>query len=213
MAKQKNGDIYRHPTAMQMRASVDDALGVADMRCPATVLMENEPEDDLKDGEIREDVMRLACSLKERNILAAAGELQRHIDESRKRSRLVTLNGLLRYVWSESRNPWAAMCYLLAITRLVAPEIVRGMSQTEVAVLLHGSPKKRAAISAREKKIEGFMRSWGVKGFTLLGGRKSASTTPVYAAAQEGNNSRRKGERRKKGREFLAKKNTKQQTL
>lgn len=105
------------------------------------------------------------------------------------KARVAAFSALLDYIWFQTRSPWCAMKRLLAITRKISPNKIRGMSATEVGELLN---ETRAATSAREiRVVEGYLKRWGVLGFQGLGGNKSMETRRRCAAAQLGNSNRK----------------------
>lgn len=212
---QKQRDIYDKITASDggrnpLRASVESAARVAMMDTPAAIVEKmdweiNGHREDAAAGEVSESILTLAAQIKEMNVVRAAQHLQEWLHEERRRSRYVTFDALLGHIWQKSSDPWQALCSLLAITRLTKPELIKGMSQSDLARLIHGDPKKRANFCAHERKLQKFMRSKGVKGFVGKGGHKSGESVKTFSAVQQGNNSRRKGERRKKARAFFSK--------
>jgi hypothetical protein len=195
---------FERPNQEQIRASVGDAEGVADMRNPFTTLIEKEHDPEVlakikPDREMVElaQLVRMAGSLND-----AARLLQDRISDVKRQARRDALNAMLRYFWDNggTPNPWEAMKRLLAATRWAAVKLIRGISESETAQLLG---ETRAATNARKKHVvEELLIRWGVKSYLGYGGSKSVSTREKLRKAHLGNNSRAKGERRKRAQRF-----------
>jgi hypothetical protein len=117
------------------------------------------------------------------------------IGDEIQQARVNTVRGMLRYFWHGGLNPWEAMKRMLATTREVACHLIGGVTQTEVALILD---ETKAATSAREGQLEALLKKWGVRGFRLVGGKKTDEAKAIYRQVQQGNKSREKGERRKR---------------
>jgi type III secretion system FlhB-like substrate exporter len=180
---------------------------VADSRTPLTAILEGEPEEREASAAV---VVRAAERIAERivDIMARtegieideellADLLRKEIDGEIHEVRLITTRSFLRYLWQGARNPWDALKKLLAATRLAAKELIRGISQTEVAYVLGES---KAATRAREKKgVEDFLREWGAGTVHFEGAQKSEAARATYARVQKGNRNRSKGKTPVKG--------------
>lgn len=182
---------------------------VADGRTPLAILIQGEAHERLATNRAMEaGVERIVGALLEalesgdeldvvelREVVleAIGGEIQT--------TRLNTVRGMLRYFWSGGLNPWEAMKKLLAATREAAAELIGGCTQTEVALVLG---ETKAATSAREKQVEELLKRWGVKGYRMVGGKKTEEAREAYRLVQMGNKSRRKGERRKRAEALRA---------
>lgn len=120
---------------------------------------------------------------------------ERSLDNEEQQHRLDALEVLLAYVWQEGLvDPWQGFKRFVAVTRRVKPAYLRGMTQTEVGLVLK---ETKAAPSAREKKVvEGLMRRFKMLGYHLLGDTKSDETRDRCRQAQMGNTNRRGGRRR-----------------
>ncbi len=165
--------------------------------------------DEAKDVEpVRRTMMELAIMIRTKGLHEAAECLQERVDDIKRETRRVTFNAVLAFIWTEmternevrKMNPWQAFKRFLAMTRRVNASLLNGISQTEVGMILG---EGRAAVSAREKFIERFLKSCGAKGFLGTGGVKSASSIPVFADAQRGNHNRRSGTRKRRAKEFI----------
>lgn len=119
----------------------------------------------------------------------------RELDAHEQQARLDALEVLLDYVWQEGLvDPWQGFKRLVAMTRRVKPSYLRGMTQTEVGIVLR---ETKAAPSAREKRVvEGILRRFKMLGYHLLGDTKSEETRRRCGEAQKGNTNRRGGRRR-----------------
>jgi hypothetical protein len=175
---------------------------VADSRTPLSALLEGEPEER---GASAAFVVRAADHIAERVMDALDGEevdlelltdlIRKEIEGEILEVRLITIRTMLRYLWQGARSPWDAMKTLLAVTRLTAQSLINGVSQAEVAYLLR---ETKAATCAREKKrVEGFLRAWGVQGFHSEGAQKSEAARATYSRVQMGNNNRVKNQKPK----------------
>lgn len=103
---------------------------------------------------------------------AGAGELIMSAEELQaivRRAKVHTFNALMRYIWQNSGNLWAAMRNLLAITHRHAPDFIRGMSGAEIGKFLGIG---RAAFNKHSiKTVVDYLESWGVKGGTAGGSK------------------------------------------
>lgn len=173
---------------------------VADARTPLSALLEGEPEEKEASAAV---VVRAAARIAERvaDLMARtegveideellADFLRKEIDGEIHEVRLITTRALLRYFWEGARNPWDALKKLLAATRLVAKQLIRGCSQAQVAWILG---ETKAATRAREKKLEDFLKSWGAKNPHFEGAQKSEAARATYSRVQKGNRNRSKG--------------------
>ena len=99
--------------------------------------------------------------------------------------------GLLRFVFQDGvNNPWLGFKNLLAVARRFKPELLSGLNQTQLAVILD---ETRAAVSVREiSVVEGQLEKFGVPAFLVDAGLKSPKDRAAYARAQRGNQNRRK---------------------
>lgn len=176
---------------------------VADGRTPLTVILEGEPEEREASAAV---VARAAERIAERvaDLMARtegveideellAGFLRKEMDGEIHEVRVITTRALLRYLWEGARNPWDALKKLLAVTRLVAKTLIRGVSQAQVAWILG---ETRAATRAREEKFEDYLKSWGAKNPHFEGAQKSEAARATYSRIQKGNRNRSKGARR-----------------
>lgn len=111
-------------------------------------------------------------------------------------SRMQALKALLEYVFQGgAANMGAAFKNLLAMVRRIKPEVLEGITQTDLALILG---ERKATTSAREiARVEKVARALGVKGFHFLGGTKPEATRRRSAEAAKGNTNRRDGARRK----------------
>jgi hypothetical protein len=173
---------------------------VADARTPLSALLEGEPEEKEASAAV---VVRAAARIAERvaDLMARtegveideellADFLRKEIDGEIHEVRLITTRALLRYFWEGARNPWDALKKLLAATRLVAKQLIRGCTATQVAWILG---ETKAATRAREKKMEDFLKMWGAKNPHFEGAQKSEAARATYARVQKGNRNRSKG--------------------
>ncbi len=175
---------------------------VADSRTPLTALLEGEPEEKEASAAV---VARAAGKIAERiadhmarvegveiDEELLAGLLRKEIDSEIHEVRLITVRTFLRYLWEGARNPWDAAKKLLAATRLAAKQLIRGISQTEVALILG---ETKAATRAREKKQEELLERWGAKATHFEGAQKSPSARATYSRVQRGNRNRANSKR------------------
>lgn len=176
---------------------------VADARTPLSAILEGEPEEKEASAAV---VVRAAARIAERIADAMARRegveideelladlLRKEIDGEIHEVRIITTRALLRYLWEGARNPWDALKKLLAVTRLVAKDLIRGASQTQVAWILG---ETKAATRAREKQFEDFLKSWGAKSPHFEGAQKSEAARATYARVQMGNRNRSKGKKK-----------------
>ena len=179
---------------------------MADCRTPLSVLMHGEDHEQVTacraiDAAVGRIVGRmedeLGSAMMEMGLSRGDWEdlVRDAIDAEIHQTRLNTVRGMLRYFWDGGLNPWQAMKRLLGATREAANELIGGVSQTEVAMILG---ETKAATSAREKKLEDLLKRWGVRGYRLAGGTKSDESREVYRKLRKGNKSRAKGEWRKR---------------
>lgn len=174
---------------------------VADGRTPLTAILAGEPEEREASAAV---VVRAAARVAERVAEAMerahgisideellADFVRAEIDAELHEVRIITLRTMLRYLWQDAKNPWDAMKRLLAATRLCAKQLIRGVSQSQMAWILG---ETKAATQAREKRVvEGIMRAWGVKGFHFEGAQKSEAARATYSRVQQGNRNRSGG--------------------
>lgn len=175
---------------------------VTDTRTPLSVLLQGESHERVATNR--------AIAVAARQILRLVEELvdlpgdtaeemretiEQAIGEEIQQCRVNTVRGMLRYLWHGGLNPWEAMKRLLGMTREVACHLIGGVTQTEVALILD---ETKAATSAREGQLEALLKKWGVRGFRLVGGKKTDEAKAIYRQVQKGNRSRAKGQRRKR---------------
>ena len=106
-------------------------------------------------------------------------------------ARLDAWEAFISYIFQGGRvNPWQALKNLLAAVRRVRPELLQGISATQLGVILG---ETKAAVSAREiRQVEDIMKRWGVTGYQGFGGAKSETARAASAKAAKGNRNRRK---------------------
>jgi len=152
--------------------------------------------------EATEEMWELATRLREcEDPEAAALLLQDKLQAAVRTARLLTVRAMIRHIWQGAVTPWQMMKHALAITRAYALPQLKGINQTELAVLLN---ETRQATSARERKLhDELLERWGVRGYKPDGGLKSEAARAKYAAVQRGNTSRRKGQRRQRREQIL----------
>ncbi|MEO0446188.1 MAG: hypothetical protein AAF191_08945 [Verrucomicrobiota bacterium] len=134
----------------------------------------------------------------ERLTLADVQALERENDVMAIRRE--TLEALVDFVCQG--NPythiWDMFLNFIAFVRRVRPLALKGISETDVAVILGEGRKGRATVQAREKRVvERLQRTWGILGYQALGGTKGHSVRLALARAATGNSSRREGARRR----------------
>lgn len=175
---------------------------VTDTRTPLSVLLNGESHERVASNRAIEAASRRILRLVDEMVdlpPAAMDELGEVIAEAIgdeiQQARVNTVRGMLRYFWHGGLNPWEAMKRLLGVTREVACHLIGGVTQTEVALILD---ETKAATSAREGQLEALLKKWGVRGFRLVGGKKTDEAKAIYRQVQKGNKSRKKGERRKR---------------
>jgi hypothetical protein len=106
-------------------------------------------------------------------------------------ARLDAWEAFISYIFQGGRvNPWQALKNLLAAVRRVRPELLQGISATQLGLILG---ETKAAVSAREiRQVEDIMKRWGVMGYQGFGGAKSETARAASAKAAKGNRNRRK---------------------
>ena len=94
---------------------------------------------------------------------------------------------LLHFIFQDGPHPGNTTRLLYLLAQRLAPELVLSMSGAELADMLG---ETRAAWSARNKRIEGYLKARGAK---AAKGRMQKSDTAVakYASAARGNTNRR----------------------
>lgn len=150
-----------------------------------------------------EEMWELAVRLRESDDPEeAALLLQDKMQAAVRTARLLTVRAMIRHIWQGAVTPWEMMKHALAITRAYALPQLRGINQTELALLLN---ETRQATSARERRLhDELLERWGVRGYKPDGGLKSEAARAKYAAVQRGNTSRRKGQRRQRREQILS---------
>ena len=107
---------------------------------------------------------------------------------------LEAFRAFLDFLFTQGPRPDRVLRRLFAITWAVNPELLVGMSQTQVAELMK---ETRAAFQLRVKVVySDYLRSKGYRG-TSVPGQKSETARQTFAARAKGNKNRLKG--RKKG--------------
>lgn len=102
--------------------------------------------------------------------------------------RAEALQALLGWLWGDGNHPARVVRRAYAMAKKMAPDLVEGMNQTELALMLG---ETRAAYSAR------MIRLFGRGGND---GRKNPAACARFAAAAEKNRSRRDGELMRRAR-------------
>ena len=117
--------------------------------------------------------------------------------------RLEAWEAFLSYIFQGGRvNPWQGLKNLIAAVRKVRPELLNGMTATDVGIILG---ETKAAVSAREiARVEGQLKRWGVRGYQCLGGSKTESARQSFAKSAKGNTNRRKKGIRERDLEDMA---------
>ena len=121
---------------------------VVEQQTPLTALMESEAA---VDGDAEEETCAMVTRLRELDdVEEAALYLQQHLHDVVRTARLVTVRAMIRHMWQGAVNPWEMMKHALAITRAYAQKQLRGITQTELALLLN---ETRQATSTRERQV------------------------------------------------------------
>lgn len=118
------------------------------------------------------------------------------LDERERELRAQTLRAVFLFVCQDNfRNLELTFKNFLSAVRIFAPEILdeAGVTQADLARV---TGETRAAVSAREMKLEKFLRIRGVRSF-LMGGKKGLETRERNREAAKGNKNRKKGRDRK----------------
>jgi hypothetical protein len=172
---------------------------VVEQQTPLTALMESEAG---VDGEADEESYEMVTRLREmEDVEEAAVYLQQHLHDVVRTARLVTVRAMIRHIWQGAVNPWMMMKHALAITRAYAQKQLRGITQTELALLLN---ETRQATSTRERQIhDELLARWGVRGYKPDGGLKSESARRASKKSATGNRNRATAERRRRQTRIL----------
>lgn len=109
------------------------------------------------------------------------------------------LEVLFRYVCQDgASNLGGCFKNFLALARKVRPQLLDGISQSDLAIMLN---ETKAAVSAREiRRVEEVARAAGVKGVLFLGGSKGMGTREKCRESARGNRNRATGAERKRRR-------------
>jgi len=109
------------------------------------------------------------------------------------------LEALFRYICQDgASNLGGCFKNFCALARKIRPQLLDGISQNDLAVMLD---ETKAAVSAREiRRVEGIAKANGVKGVLFLGGSKGMETRRRCAASAKGNKNRATGAERKRRR-------------
>lgn len=107
---------------------------------------------------------------------------------------------LCRFVFQDGLNdPSQAFKNFLALVRRASPEMMEGISQTLLSMVLGGKAGGKAAISGREiRVVEDQLAKFGNLGTHLLGDTKTDDHRRALAASARGNRNRKTGSERKK---------------
>lgn len=166
---------------------------------PLTALMQSESglEDDATD-----ETYELVRHLREmEDIEEAAIYLQHRLTDAVRNARLVTVRAMIRHIWQGALNPWQMMKHALAITRAYAQKQLRGITQTELSMLLN---ETRQATNTRERTLhDQLLERWGVKGYKPDGGLKSETARAAFKRAATGNRNRATAERKRRKQKLL----------
>lgn len=189
---------------------------------PASLLMESEAEDWLRRRETAFVALSLAREIHHAPSVALFGRLHKEACEAceelgerphwialadaigahecleYQRVRLEHFRTFMAYLAQgmERRNLADLLRNFLALARRVAPDLVGGITQAEMAALL-GEDKQAA--QAREKRIvELFQKRRGVSAYRALGKTATEESREKMSRAAKGNTNRARGSRRKK---------------
>ena len=148
----------------------------------------DEDEDDRRPPS--QAVRDLVTDLMEQSAGDAAWIVQRFM----RAAQASTLRSMISYIWHSANSPWEMMKRCLAITRRYQRNNLKGISMTEVSLLLN---ETRAAPSARERDVhDELLIRWGVRAPKAAdAGLKSASACQKSRRAAMGNRNRRDGKK------------------
>lgn len=122
------------------------------------------------------------------------GDAARIVQTFVRAAQAATLRSMISYIWHDASSPWEMMKRCLAITRRYQRSKLRGISMTEVSLLLN---ETRAAPSARERDVhDELLIRWGVRAPKAAdAGLKSVSACEKSRRAAMGNSNRRNGKK------------------
>lgn len=124
------------------------------------------------------------------------GDAARIVQTFVRSAQAATLRSMISYIWHDAGSPWEMMKRCLAITRRYQRNKLRGISMTEVSLLLN---ETRAAPSARERDVhDELLIRWGVRAPKAAdAGLKSVSACQKSRRAAMGNHNRRDGKKQR----------------